>query len=47
MGPVTETIREQDAQAGSRSVFIVPMKSGNRAHWDPREERETSRGENR
>jgi hypothetical protein len=32
---------------GSRSAFIVPAKSGNRARWDPTEEREASRGENR
>jgi predicted MarR family transcription regulator len=31
---------------GSRSAFIVPLRAGNQAHWDPKEGREASRGEN-
>jgi hypothetical protein len=30
---------------GSRSAFIVPLRAGNRARRDPKEEREASRGE--
>src|SRR5215472_15512933 len=45
--PATETIRKRAHAAGSRSVFIVPLTAGNRARRDPREGRETSRGENR
>jgi len=36
-----------DAQAGSRSAFIVLLTAGNRAHWDPREGGEAPREENR
>ena len=36
-----------DAQAGSRSAFIVPLTAGNRAHRDPREGGEAPRDENR
>src|SRR5208283_2139870 len=36
-----------DAQAGSRSVFIVPLTAGNWAHRDPREGRGAPRDENR
>ena len=36
-----------DAQAGSRSAFIVPLTAGNRVHWDPREGGEAPRDENR
>jgi len=40
--PVTETIRERVCAAGSRSAFIVPMKTGNRARRDPTEGRKAS-----
>ena len=36
-----------DAQAGSRSAFIVLLTAGNRAHWDPREGGEAPWDENR
>src|SRR5208337_4063073 len=36
-----------DAQAGSRSAFIVPLTAGNWAHRDPREGRGAPRDENR
>jgi retron-type reverse transcriptase len=36
-----------DAQAGSRSAFIVPLTAGNRAHRDPREGGEAPWDENR
>jgi transposase len=35
-----------DAQVGSRSAFILPLRAGNQARWDPKEGREASRGEN-
>ena len=47
MGPGTETIGTGFARAGSRSAFIVPMRTGNRARRDPAEGREASRIENR
>src|SRR5208283_328250 len=36
-----------DAQAGSRSAFIVPLTAGNWAHRDPREGRGAPRDESR
>src|SRR3984893_12778863 len=35
-----------DTRVGSRSAFIVPLRAGNRARRDPKEEREAPRGEN-
>ena len=35
-------ISAADTPVGSRSAFIVPVRAGNQAHWDPKEGREAS-----
>jgi RNA-directed DNA polymerase len=41
--PVSEAISERESGTGGRSVFIVPVRSGNRAWRDPKEGREAPR----
>lgn len=45
--PERETISAKEPAAGSRSAFMVPMKSENSAHEDPMEGREAPREQSR
>jgi len=45
VGCGSEPISARGYAVGSRSAFIVPLRAGNRARRDPKEEREAPRGE--
>ena len=46
-GPEGEDISAREQAKGSRSAFIVPIRTGNPARGDPEEVREASRVQNR